>query len=88
MNAAEQALRRDSADFFERLTNRREAWHGECGGLDVIKTDHGDIARDTKLFVLERSNGADRSNVIEGNQRSEFALRCQELAHDRIAQFG
>src|SRR5215469_16379615 len=84
MEAVQNTLCRNSPHLGKRLLDRRKSRNRVGGGFNIIEADDRNIAGDTYLQVLERSNDPDRGHVVECHNRSELSVSCQQLLDHRV----
>ncbi len=81
----EDGLRCEDAHVMQGLAYGREAWVLEGGAGDVVEADDRDVFRDAKAGLAEGADCADRSGIVEGEERGEAAAVGEQALRGVVA---
>src|SRR5271170_1317520 len=70
------------------LTNRGKARCLEGCLFDIVEANYRHVLRHSQAYIMERTNAAYGSNVVERKKRGKVAMMRQQVLYDGIAQFG
>src|SRR5215467_7528796 len=76
METVQDTLCRNSPHLGKRLLDRSESRNGICRGFNIIEAYDRNIAGNTYLQILERTNDPDRGHVVECHHRGELSVSC------------
>src|SRR5579859_2106467 len=86
MNPIEDALCRGPSHLRQWLANRSKPGMVECGGVNIVEADDGDVGWHAQFKILECAYATDRRHVVKGDNCSKARPGGQQMLHHRVAQ--